>query len=160
MDPFLPITDCCGLYKTDIQEKVASYYEAASNIIFGYTDKAFATAIYGRNAEMWYNRINDIHYLVILLYIINSRRELYYTLNGEDQGLEWIYTTYRLDCIKRTFICKGIDILPLLVVWNLAPYPTGVAAITGTGSCPPMPDGIDNMHIESGPTCENLFIVQ
>lgn len=159
-DPFNPIIDCCGTYSSDMQQKIATWYETISTQLFALIDKAYGVAIYGREPEQVFNRINDIHYLFLMLYIIQKRRQEYFDYTGEDLGLAYYYEMFNIDCIKRTFQCKGIDIAPLLGIFNLGPYPPGpTPVIPKSPPCPPMPDGIGSMHIESGPICENLFII-
>ena len=153
-EPFgLPITS--DQYTSPMQEILADYYETAYPTMNALLDKAYAAAIYGKETEQWFNRINDIHYLGILLFIIFKRRHEYYEKTGNTQTNCEIYETYRLDCIRKTFQCKGIDIIPLLETLNLQP---GICS-EETGDCPPSENGIGNMHIESAPTCHHKFII-
>lgn len=161
MDPIFGITtNCCGTDVTPGQEIIAQYYEEASPWIFNLMDQAFAAAIYGKDPQVYYNRTNDFHYLLALMLIIRKRRLEYVALNGVDQTVDYWYETYNLACITRTFMCKGYDIAPLLDIFGLNPI-SGRPVLGGinTSPCPPALDGIDYMHIESGPLCEPIFIV-
>lgn len=153
------VINCCGLYTLSIGDTLAAeYYMTVSSWMATLMDNAFANGIYGKETQMIYDIMNNFHYLAIYLNIIKKRREEYYELNGEDIPLSELYVTYNIKCIKKTFICKGYDIEPLLMIYQLAPEPSGVP--DAVSPCLPALDGIDNMHIESGPTCTNTFIVR
>ena len=152
-----PTTNCCDTYVSYEQTIMAEYYEKVFTVIDNLISSVFARSIYGRTTEMEYNRINDFHYLGILLFIIWKRRKEYFALNGTIQPLSEVYSIYRLQCIKRTFQCKGYEIEPLLEVFDLGPYPAGFD--NGVEPCLDSKNGIGYMHIETAPTCHNKFII-
>ena len=118
--------DCCGLYSSPLNQLIAQYYYVASPMMFGNNDNIYAAEIFGKDTELLYNNQNDFNYLLCLLVMIYNERQddIAWSDNGEDEGIDYYYEEHNLECIRRTFMCKGYDILPLLKVFDMDPNTT------------------------------------
>jgi len=139
--------DCCGLYTNELQQLIAEYYYQANTMIFGINNDIYAAEIFGKPTEQLYNKLNDFNYLIMLLVIIYFKRQddISWSSDNEDEGIDYYYEEYNLECIRRNFLCKGYDIINLLRVFNLDP------------DAPNLPlDGIGYMHITQAPAGHNI----
>lgn len=132
--------------RTDIKPQlnvIGQYQLVASKIYTELDQRAINSIVFGGKSDVVYSLINDMHFLLVLLLIIDDEMR-----NHLEQGnlapwydKEYYIEKYDLDCIRTYFMCKGIDIQPML-------------AIIGLNS-KEYPKGIGFMYIEGNPDDEN-----
>lgn len=149
---------CCdtSLTVTELQQSTIDYYDCVNSNISSLMNEWYSAEVFGMSdkAELSINNINDYHYLYLYLVMIYYQRKWDSEANPPcytDKGLEYYLITYNIDCIKKYFLCKNVDIKSLLQAFNL--YTTG------------SPDGINFMAIEDTypDSCtinDQLFIVE
>ena len=111
---------CSGqLYGEELQLLVKSYYEATNAILGTLFTKIYSNEIFGRDCMEYYDRMNDIHYLLWYMLSIYYRRKDDETLDPTTFAANEYYVTYDIECIRKRFKCKGIEIYQLLEVFDI-----------------------------------------
>lgn len=117
--------DCCGnkRYLLDMEYIKIKYYSMLHTKNSFKQTKAFSNELFGKRDSNWLD-VSDIHYLWNLMVIMRREKELYETQYGlgivdEEPENTYYRDKYNLECIRKTFKCKGIDILPLLRLIDL-----------------------------------------
>jgi hypothetical protein len=159
-DPLLPDNSlyCCdtSITLTDLQQNSVDYYDCIWGNMNALMHEWYSAETFGMpdKAENAINSINDYHYLYIYLVIIYYQRKWDAEANPPcytDKGLDYYLTEYNIECIKKYFLCKNVDIKSLLQAFDM---------YSELG-----PDGINFMAIEDTypDTCSTnneLFIVE
>lgn len=117
--------DCCGnkRYLLDMEYVKIKYYSMLHSVNSFKQTKAYTNEMFGKRDNNWLN-VQDIHYFWNLLVIMHREKELYRTqyelgIIDEEPDNTFYSDKYNLECIRKTFKCKGIDILPLLKLIDL-----------------------------------------
>lgn len=151
--------NCCrtDIVPTDLEQKTADYYDCISDKVWDLVKKMYASELYGNtlDSRAYANMINDFHYLYGYLVIIYYQR-LEDAANNlpchTDQGIAFYLDEYEIECIKKYFLCKNVNIDSLLEAFDLGQIGD--------------PDGINFMAIEEchpdiDPECPcEIFIVE
>jgi len=119
---------------------VSVYYKIVAPLYTRLGQDAINASVFGGDSNIAYNKINDLHYLLALLIIINE--EMIQDLNN---GLDrpWYDKTYYiekydLECIRKAFWCHKIEIAPMLAIIGL--------------NTQEAPSGIGYMYIQGNPS--------
>jgi hypothetical protein len=131
LDAFSEPWRCFGMqFGDEVQTLTKNYYDAANDILNILFDQIYTNEIYGKDCMEYYNRINDIHYLLLYMIIIYFKRQ-------QDQYSDIItfeanqyYAEYEIECIRKRFKCHGMEIYPLLEVFNMQ---TSIEPYQGVG---------------------------
>lgn len=117
-------------YDRDLQEFTVNYYRHARECIKDLTDNAYGRRYYGednpviRDGQTGYDLANNFHYLYSLLveaYYKYAKNGMTATERAE------FFEDYKIECIKKTFICNGCDISILIdeftAIWTIPSDP-------------------------------------
>jgi len=119
-DAFSAPWRCTGQVSADEYQFLKKlYYDASNEIMDSLFNKIYSNELYGKDATEYYNRMNDIHYLYRYMVLIYNVRKEDETLNPVKFELNEYYTYYDIEKIRKKFKCKGIEIYPLLEVFNI-----------------------------------------
>lgn len=154
-------TNCCGYNSGVLATQVSDYYATVKEKLGVYIDKAYQAERFGGDANVIYNRINDFHYLLLLLIIISDEMKQDSDISSfindgcpNNLGIDYYVEKYNLSCIQKHFFCSGLgfDISSLMNIFGLN--------INNQEQ-----DGIGYMHIEYNRTdlCQgniNIFRVR
>ena len=127
----------------EMQKMIADFYDVMAVPMEEITRKAFEEDVTGEGIN-GYLLLSDMEFLLVYLMIINHRMEEYRAssecgvLPPRNQFIE----QYSLDCIRKTFMCKGIKIDPLLRFDIMPAYKVFDLGANATDT------GIDFMYIE------------
>lgn len=123
------------------QQLLFNAYNIVNEDIMNLINKGYKEDQRGKKiADYTWDSVNDINYLILYLFILNDKIIREGSLTGEvsESFREELREEYKIDCIKKYFFCKNININPLLELF----------AVNTDG-------GIDYMSIETG---NNPFI--
>ncbi len=87
-----------------IAELIQAYNDSTNSNQMIAFNNAVANDIYGYPSDIYWNIVNDYNYLLVLLLTIQKD----IMLNG-NKGYDYYNTKYKLDCIKKHFICYKYD---------------------------------------------------
>lgn len=133
-DAFSAPWRCYGqVYGEEVQLLAKSYYEAANTILEALFGKIYSTALFGEENTEYYDRVMDIHYLFFYMLRIYFKRQEDEKLDTAAFALNEYYTTYDIECIRKRFKCKGIEIYPLLEVFHIQTLDTPFYVFGGIG---------------------------
>ena len=141
-------TDVFADFKIDRElTLINKFYQAVAENFDELDEDIITSTVFGNDSTSSVNSMNELHYLLCLLLIIQD--EIYH---DEKVNQSWFDRSeyierYKIDCIRKYFDCKGINIVPMLGL---------VSMHTKT-----VPDGIGYMHIEGNsndPTLPNFRI--
>jgi len=148
---------CCDTSPaTELETMSSDYFDCLKSRIWELVKKMYADEMFGKSEDSntYANMINDFMYLyayfVIIYYqrIEDASNDL---VCHNDKGIPYYLTEFKIDCIKKYFVCKNMDISSLLNAFDLGQVGTN--------------DGINFMAIEEAypDTCttnNELFIVE
>lgn len=147
--------NCCrtDIVPTDLEQKTSDYFDCLRDTIWNLIKKMYNAEIFGNNSDsrMYANMINDYYYLYGYLVIIYYQR-IEDALNNppcyEDQGIAYYLQEYDIECIKKYFQCKGVDISSLLNAFDLGSIgePDGVNFMS-VEECYPLLDSSCNCEL-------------
>lgn len=154
-------TKCCDtrLLPTKLEGYSADYYDCLRKTLQQLICDMYAAEAFGDpvKAKIMANLINDFHYLYgyMVILFLQRQEDAKNDLNCHmDKGNAFYWQEFQLECIRKYFQCKGVDISSLYNSFDLYPKTT-------LG-----PDGINFMSIEQAvpptPQCnldDQVFIV-
>lgn len=111
---------CGQTIPTFIQDIIRKYYLCSKNYIDDLLDKAFSAEVFGKNPEIYYNTINDFHYLAVILVFLELEKAKDIA-NGNIHPQQYYIDKYNLECYKKYFICLGYNIDGCLGLLGLSP---------------------------------------
>lgn len=135
---------CCTLLAANpLQYNSAQFYNYFRPFIMELVEKAAAADMFGhpKDQEQALDNLMDIHMLYGFLLAVQYQREWDQELNEpchEDLGNLYYWDKYQFECITKYFLCKKIDILPALSMFDI-------------DTTPQLQDGIGAMYIEQLP---------
>jgi hypothetical protein len=133
-DAFSAPWRCSGqLYSEEVQTLAKDYYIAANTILEALFAKVYTNEIYGKDCMEYYDRMMDIHYLFFYMMIIYNKRKEDEVLDPDTFETNEYYTTYDIECIRKRFKCKGIEIYPLLQVFSIETLSAAFDTFGGVG---------------------------
>lgn len=151
--------DCCSLEPvSELETLTANFYDCIRNTMNEYVSSIYSQEMFGNveKSDSYANALNDLHYLyayMVIIYFQRQEDKLLDTDCNRDKGSAYYYEEYKIDCIKRYFKCRNIDISSMLNTFGLTKTNT-------------IPDGINFMCIDAcvddTPNCSDdneLFIV-
>lgn len=109
----------------DFQQRWAEYYEKIFDKMGALLALANQSGIYGHSDNQdYYDQINNFNYLFLYLYIIRqeyqAEEQLYNAgLISELVTMEELSENYSLDCIRKSMLCNGYNVLPLYQLFDL-----------------------------------------
>ena len=103
-----------------LQSYAALFYDEADSSLNSILEKLYKDEIFGFG-ESNYDTIGEIMYLFVYLMLIRYKIQED-AGNGEQGTVEEYAEEYELECIRKSFMCKGIDVTPMLRVFGLYPY--------------------------------------
>jgi len=142
----------CAQCITPSQEQtfMIKYNEIMNDCIVHHMNLAWAAELYGKDPQVHYNTINDIHYF--LMYMIQVwHQRIYDSLTNiclEDKGKKYYYDYYQIECMVRHLVCGGCKQSALIKVLDLFDLNLAYSDVnTPTGK------GIGSMMIYPWPNC-------
>lgn len=109
----------------DFQQRWSEYYELIFNKISALLALSNQAGIYGHSdTQDYYDQINNFNYLFLYLYIIRqeyqTEEQLFNAgLISELVTIQELADNYSLDCIRKTMLCNGFNIIPLYQLFDL-----------------------------------------
>jgi hypothetical protein len=126
-DPF-SIDRCCQESPTALQNLSADYYTAIGTYVDNIMTELYQAEMYGKDTEIYYDMLNDFHYLYTLLILIYQEMQNdaiwefnYGTGCNQSQTVDYYLEKYNINCIQKHFFCYGYDIADALNVFGLNP---------------------------------------
>lgn len=137
---------------TEIQKLIAGFYDTLSPQIALISQRAFEEDALGEGYQ-GYLLLSDIWLLLAYLIIINKEMEEFRATSecGALPPRNYYIEKYGLDCIRKTFLCKGITIDKILKLDMLPAYQVFDLGANASDT------GIGFMYIEGSdtPSCES-----
>ena len=114
--------DCCDHPElTNRDEKTIQYFDILSDDHSTLFTKIFTCQVMGKECECDTNLMTDLLYLFTLLNIIQDEKEndALNSSDGFDLGATFYRDKYHIECIREHFMCRGIDIVEVLKIYDL-----------------------------------------
>lgn len=118
--------NCCNtipLIPTEYENLFSTYYSCAKTIIDPAVEEYYNAGLFGKADKAKFNidTINDVHLLFGYLSVIyiGILEDMANDPCGKPKPVSEYYDENKIDCIKKYFICKGININSLLAVFGL-----------------------------------------
>jgi len=115
------IIDCNIPLFSDFAMRLKDAYDSVQDDLTTLMNDAFAAELFGYadKSECAFNKINNIHYLMVLMAIIYYQKKMDIANNGTDEGTIYYVEEYDIECIKKNFLCINVDISQILSIFNL-----------------------------------------
>lgn len=121
---------------TDI--RISEYWVKAKRFYKAMWNKAVQFETFGTGDPAgYYDRINDLHYLLFLLWYIYSEKAIADAVKGCVSEVRPYRTAYALDCIADHFKCYGIDAETLYAIFGLKENCDGIGCMVIGGASNP-----------------------
>lgn len=114
--------DCCGHpILTDRDEKTIRYFDLLADDHVSLFTKIFNCQVLGKECECDTDLMVDLLYLFTLLNIIQDEKEndRLNSTDGFDLGASFYRDKYNIECIREYFMCRGINIIDVLKIYDL-----------------------------------------
>jgi hypothetical protein len=153
------IMNCTCNTPTRIQTLTSGYYSIMKDCMNFHMNKSWADEVYGKpDVQNHYNAVNDIHYFLMYLLIIDQKRIMDASISicNQDLGKEYYILSYDIKCLVEHLICLGCSSSALNRVLDL--FNINYNNLTDNTV---LSDGIGSMVIAPGdPNCnQTLFHV-
>lgn len=109
----------------DFQQRWAEYYETIFDKVVSLMALANQSGIYGHaDNQNYYDQINNFNYLFLYLYIIRqeyqAEEQLFNAgIISELVTVQELAENYSLDCIRKSMLCNGYNVLPFYQLFDL-----------------------------------------
>ena len=114
--------DCCSNPElTNRDEKTIQYFDILSDDHISLFTKIFTCQVMGKECECDTDLMADLLYLFTLMNIIQDEKEndALNSTDGFDLGADYYRDKYNIECIREHFMCRGIDIVDVLKIYDL-----------------------------------------
>lgn len=146
MDIFSPKYKCCQKEPSTLQALTRDFYKSIQVYLEDLLQESYEYSVFGKCAQSIYDKINDFHYLYMLMIVIYQEqqedKDINYYINEEcnvDNGAKYYIDKYNLACIKKHFMCNKFNVSQALQIFGLDPDMLNR-------------DGIGNMYIRFNET--------